>query len=116
MNKEDLDKAFNGQLIVTRAKDNWNTKEIEAREKTGKKYEHLFSNCKNLLFPWANDFDSLSVKQRRLLIKGELIRTYDSIPNILKTKLKEKLSLSTFSSKWYKLPSEDKTKLLKYII
>lgn len=64
----------------------------------------------------GDTFDHLNKFQRNILIKGELIRTYDALPNTEKTKIMRKLELSKFASKWYKLEPEDKKKLLNYVI
>lgn len=116
MNDIGLKDIFNKESIIQRARDFWHFKDETSKIKTGKKYEHLFGKNKSQMLPWTNDFDNLSPKQRILLIKGELIRTYDSLPNSDKTSLKNEMELSVFSSKWFKLPSKDKEKLLKYVI
>ena len=77
----------------------------------------IIFNEKNIsMCDWKNLFDFLSKQQQILLIKSELIRTYDALPNIDKTRIKKKFNLSTFASKWYKLPSSDKNKLLKFVL
>ena len=111
----ELKNIFNKESIFRRAKENWDYKDKESRIKSSHKYRHIFDKTKVLLTDWSEEFDKLSKKQQNLLIKGELIRTYDSLPNIDKTYIKNKFRLSVFSSKWYKLPNADKNKLIKIL-
>ena len=107
---------FNKKSINIRAKEHWDFKSEESRLKSGNKYNHIFIEKNISMCDWKNLFDFLSKQQQILLIKSELIRTYDALPNIDKTKIKKKFNLSTFASKWYKLPSSDKNKLLKFVL
>lgn len=104
------------ESIYSRTSDFWNTKTKEDKIKLIKKYKHIeqFKNTTN--DDWLKNFDELSKEQKVLLCKGELIRTYDALPNIMKTKLKRDNNLSTFSSKWFKLPKEDKVILLNTFV
>ena len=102
--------------IIERAKNKWNTKCREVRLMCGKKYRHIFDNLKLKTSPWENDFDHLEQSQKNILIKGELIRTYDNLPNSDKTTLKHFLGLEKFSGKWYKLTPSDKKILLNFIL
>lgn len=116
MGEVKLSDIFNKKSINNRAREYWDYKNEESKIKAGHKYSHIFDNKKVILQDWSNMFDNLSKPQQILLVKSELIRTYDALPNIDKTKLKNKFKLSTFASKWYKLPSSDKSKLLKYVL
>lgn len=102
--------------ITKRAKEHWNAKSKEEREKCGLKYMHFIKKFKLPYRTWDTDFDSLSNAQRNVIVKGELIRFYDELTNQSKTQIKNELKLSTFSSKWYKLPSSDKKTLLCSVI
>ena len=116
MSSINLFDIFNKSSINSRAKEDWDCKSDTLKLKASLKYKHIFEEKDVSLCDWTNLFDNLSRPQQILLIKSELIRTYDALPNIDKTKLKTKLKLSMFASKWYKLPSSDKNKLLKYVI
>lgn len=111
-----LNDIFNKKSIRHRAKEHWDFKSESSRIKSSNKYKHIFSNKNVILQEWNKTFDELSKPQQVLLVKSELIRTYDALPNIDKTKLKKQFSLSKFSSKWYKLPSSDKSKLLMFVL
>ena len=102
--------------IIERAKDKWNSRSSSERLKCSNKYHHILVKIGAQPKPWDEEFSKLSFRQKNILIKGELIRTYDSLSNQEKTKIKEKLGLSTFSSKWFKLPPSDKRKLLLEIL
>jgi len=102
--------------ILARAKLNWEKKNENARIRAGSKYKHFIKKHNLSVNDWSLDFDKLTKSQQNLIVKGELIRTYDLLPNINKTKIMRNFELSTFSSKWYKLPSEDKKILLNYVI
>ena len=102
--------------ISIRAKDKWNSKSEDSRLRASNKYKFLFEKFKKPAHDWSDTFDHLNKFQRNILIKGELIRTYDSLPNTEKTKIMRELELSKFSSKWYRLEPEDKKKLLNYVI
>jgi hypothetical protein len=112
----ELKDVFNKDSINNRAKEDWDYKDIKSRTYCGHKYNHIFDNSKVKLTDWSETFDKLTKPQQNILIKGELIRTYDGLSNKDKTKIKYKFGLSTFSSKWYKLPPCDKKVLLEYVI
>lgn len=111
-----LSEIFNKDAIEARARNFWDDKSSNARNKIGRKYNHLFIGAEDTLIPWDNNFNELLKVQKNLIVKGELIRTYDNLPNKDKTKLKNMFGLSVFSSKWFKLPSKDKELLLKFVI
>lgn len=111
-----LNDIFNKNSIKHRAKECWDYKSKASRLKRGNKYKHIFINRNTVIQDWSNTFDELSKPQQALLIKSELIRTYDALPNTDKTKIKNKFKLSKFESKWYKLPSSDKSKLLMFVL
>ena len=102
--------------IKNGAKQKWDTKTPELRVRSGNKYKFIVEKFHKKIKDWSLDFDDLSNFQKKILIKGELIRTYDSLPNSEKTKIKNELNLSKFSYKWYKLSSSDKKILLNYVI
>ena len=112
MNETILDKTD----ILERAKVSWDAKSDDAKEKAGKKYQHFLERYKLRTNSWTNNFENLTKFQQNILVKGELIRYYDSLPNKTKTEIMRVLRLSEFSSKWYKLPSNDKKKLLDHFV
>lgn len=107
---------FDPSSIKERARQKWNNKSEGKRLSDGKKYQFIFLKQKRPYHDWASSFDDLTKFQQNLIIKGELIRTYDALPNFIKTRIKKKTNLNTFSSKWYKLPSDDKKKLLDFVL
>lgn len=111
-----LDTILSHNSILERAELNWNSKNEKKRISSGRKYNHIFTKLKLPANDWKNNFDQLTNSQRSILIKGELIRTYDSLPNREKTTLKKEFGLSHFSSKWFKLSPEDKKILLKTVL
>ena len=112
MNSTILDKTE----ILARAKLWWNNKNCNDRNRVGFKYQHFLNKFKLKINDWSNDFENLSIHQKNIIIKGELIRTYDSLPNIIKTNIMHEFGLSSFSSKWYKLPGKDKKILLNFVL
>jgi len=102
--------------ILARAKLSWNNKSDSSKIKAGNKYQAFLEKFNLPTNDWLNDFDNLTKHQQNVIIKGELIRYYDSLPNIQKTYIMREFELSNFSSKWYKLSGADKKKLLNYII
>jgi hypothetical protein len=58
----------------------------------------------------------LDEPNQNVLIKGELIRTYDAMLISDKRKLCSEAMLSKFQTKWFKLTNDDKTKLLEYVL
>lgn len=111
-----LNDIFNQESVKKRAREHWNYKDENSRLLSGKKYNHIFIKHNMSMNDWRNEFDGLSSSQQKLLIKSEIIRTYDSLPNTDKSKIKSSFKLSIFASKWFKLPSEDKKKILKCMI
>jgi hypothetical protein len=103
-------------LIVKRAEEKWNSKAPSERIRSSHKYKHIFEKLNLPSVDWNNEFSKLSKSQTNILIKGELIRTYDSMPNREKTKIKNQFGLSTFSSKWFRLSPSDKKILLNSIL
>ena len=85
-----LSDVFNRTSIYLRAKEHWDFKCVKERLRCGKKYSHIFGDKDSSLVDWSNPFESLSLKQKKLIIKGELIRTYDSLPNIDKAYIQNK--------------------------
>ena len=108
--------ALNKVEILSRSKMKWDSKNKEDRIRVGSKYQHFLSKYKFKVNDWHNDFDCLTRRQQNVIVKGELIRTYDSLPNLEKTAIMRELGLTNFSSKWYKLSSEDKKILLNYVL
>ena len=113
-----LEDIFSSQSIKKRAEEAWNEKSQKEKQASASKYSHIIEKFhpKYVNCSWDKNFNELSKPQRVILTKGELIRTYDSLSNHDKTKVKNKLKLRIFGTKWYKLLSEDKQKLLKYVI
>ncbi len=107
---------LNKSDILARAKISWDGKSDEAKLRAGNKYQHFLDKYNFPTNDWLNSFDELSKHQQNVIVKGELIRFYDSLPNVQKTHIMRDFELSEFSSKWYKLPGIDKKKLLNYII
>ena len=102
--------------IVARAKEKWDAKPSAEKVRSSHKYKHIFEKLKLPSVNWDNEFSKLSKSQTNILIKGELIRTYDSMPNREKTKIKNHFGLSSFSSKWFRLSPSDKKILLNSIL
>lgn len=107
---------LNKTEILARAKLKWDEKDEATRIRAGSKYKHVFGKHKFPVNDWTHDFDDLTKFQQNVIVKGELIRTYDALANVAKTKIMRNFGLSTFSSKWFKLPGEDKKILLNYVI
>ena len=102
--------------IVERAKEKWNSKTLSEKIRSSHKYRHVFEKLNLPSVSWNNEFSKLSKSQANILIKGEVIRTYDSMSNKDKTKIKNEFGLSAFSSKWFRLPSSDKRILLNSVL
>lgn len=102
--------------IVENARAKWDAKTSEEKLSSGRKYRHIFERLSLPSSDWNSRFSELSRHQASILIKGELIRTYDTMPNSDKTRVKRRYGLTTFSSKWYRLPSVDKKTLLNSIL
>ena len=113
---DNLDSLLSHEAIIKRAEHKWNLKSSMDKIRCGRKYRHIFEKLNLPTTNWDNPFSSLSKRQMNILIKGELIRTYDSMLNIDKSHLKERFGLSSFSSKWFRLPSCDKKILLNTIL
>ena len=101
--------------VINDAISNWNDKTEVDKLSSGKKYQHAIRNNNNPI-DWLKPFDCLNERQRSIIIKGELIRLYDSLSNQSKTCIKRELGLSEFQSKWFKLNSEDKKILLNFVL
>ena len=115
-NECDLTSLLSVNEIYKRASGRWDSKTTDERLKTSLKYNHIFVKHKLEKSDWGNCFSELTKPQRNILLKGELIRTYDQMSNKDKSVLKKKLGLQTFSSKWFKLDSRSKKILLTSII
>jgi len=111
-----ITKILSQDTIIKKARENWNSKGSIEKTRCGQKYRHVFEKLKLPQVSWDNSFDNLSSGQMNILIKGELIRTYDSMPNKDKTRIKEHFGLSAFSSKWFRLSPSDKKILLNSIL
>lgn len=111
-----LKTIFSKDAIIQRAQEFWDYKTPKEKIKLVKKYKHISGIGEYTIDSWLTDFALLNHDQHTMIVKGELIRTYDSLPNIDKTRIKQMFKLSIFSSKWYKLPHKDKSKLLNYFL
>lgn len=112
----DISKVLSNEAIVRRAEEKWNKKDETKRIRAGNKYRHIFQRFRMPENDWRNKFSDLTESQKNILIKGELIRTYDSLPNLHKTVIKREIGLSSFSTKWFKLAPCDKKMLLSYVV
>ena len=115
MTDKTISNILSKRAIVCRAEKNWNDKDENKRISASNKYKHIFKKFHMKENDWRNDFADLSENQQSILVKGELIRTYDGLSNFKKTALKRHFGLSTFSTKWFKLPPSDKKILLTSI-
>lgn len=113
---DNVNTILSHDTIVKRAEEKWNSKSSTDKIRSGYKYRHIFEKLKLPSVDWDNAFSELSKSQVNILVKGELIRTYDSMSNKDKTRLKERFGLSSFSSKWFRLPSCDKKILLNSVL
>ena len=113
---ENTRNVLSRESIVERAKEKWNSKPSSEKLRSSHKYKHIFDKLNLPSVNWDNEFSKLSKSQTNILIKGELIRTYDSITNKEKTKIKNDFGLSAFSSKWFRLAPSDKKILLNSIL
>ena len=113
---ENISNLLSHTSIEKRASDRWNSKTVSERLHASSKYKHIFAKYKLPSNDWSNLFNELTSHQRNILLKGELIRTYDALANTDKTKIKREFGLSHFSSKWFKLSPQDKKTLLNSIL
>ena len=116
MTQDPLSTTMSVYNIRAEAQREWDKKTQEERLKKGKSYNHIFTQRKFKCNDWSLPFAKLTKRQRNILIKGSLIRKYDELDNQTKTWIKNKFELSSFASKWYRLPSADKQKILKAYI
>lgn len=115
-NNGNINNILSYSAIAERAREKWNSKVSTEKVRCGKKYHHIFEKLNLPQVNWDSQFEELSKSQTNILIKGELIRTYDSMANREKTKIKEHFGLSAFSSKWFRLPPCDKKVLLNSVL
>lgn len=113
---ENDSKILSRDSIINKAKEKWDNKKASDRLRSGSKYRHIFVKYNLPSNDWSVDFNKLNQHQKSVLLKGELIRQYDSLSNLDKTKIKRKFGLLHFSSKWFKLLPQDKKTLLNSIL
>lgn len=113
MNKELLD-IISYEAILKRTEDDWDCKTFKEKKRKGKKFTYVCKLYNVKDNNWILPFNSLSSFQKSLLIKGEVIRTYNALPNKDKTILKNYWNLHKFATKWYNLLSVDKITILKF--
>lgn len=113
---ENIESIISNRTIKKRAKERWDSKTPYEKLRTSFKYKHIFLKHNLPSSDWSNCFSKLTRQQRNILIKGELIRTYDALANSGKTFIKNKFGLSHFASKWFKLSPQDKKTLLNSIL
>lgn len=113
---ENIENVISNHTIKKRAKERWDAKTPSEKLRTSSKYKHIFVKHNLPTSDWSNCFSKLTKQQRNILIKGELIRTYDALANSDKTIIKNKFGLSHFASKWFKLSPQDKKTLLNSIL
>ena len=113
---ENIENILSTRSITNKASERWNRKTPSEKVRSSLKYKHIFVKHNLPSTDWSNNFSNLTKQQRNILIKGELIRTYDALANIDKTRIKQKFGLSHFASKWFKLSSKDKKILLNSVL
>lgn len=113
---EKIDNILSNQTVTKRASERWDRKTPAEKLRSSSKYKHIFVRHNLPTTDWSNSFSRLTKYQRNILIKGELIRTYDALANSDKTIIKKKFGLSHFASKWFKLSPHDKKILLNSIL
>lgn len=115
LNKE-LNNLLRKEAIEERAEFDWNCKTDNEKKQKGKKYAHIVSRLNLGLTEedWLNEYSLLSNFQKKLIFKGEVIRTYDALSSKDKTQLMKFWGLSKFSNKWHNLPYSDKNLILNY--
>ena len=108
-----IEDILDKEQIRERAANKWNSFSPIERLKKSQKYNHLgpFKNSE-----WVLDFDLLGQSKQNILIKGELIRTYDNMLISDRKKLTNEAHLSKFETKWVKFSPIDKEKLLNYVL
>ena len=116
MDRDNISFNLSCDAITRKAEKVWNSKDERKRLHAGRKYKHVFLKFHLPENDWRNDFSELTQCQKNIIIKGELIRTYDRLSNHNKTEIKKHFGLSSFSTKWFKLPPEDKKILLTSIL
>lgn len=110
-----IEDILDKKQVVARAKSKWDCLTIPERMNKGRIYRHIAINDNNLS-SWVDAFDNLDKQHQNILIKSELIRTYDSMLMSDKRKLSSEANLSKFKTKWFKFTNEDKTKLLNHVL
>ena len=110
-----LDDLLIRNYVSQRTREKWDREGDEYKECRGAKYAHIFKNPNNVL-NWKVDFSELSRGQQSVLMKREIINTYDLLSHEEKKKLQDKLNLSRSPNKWFNLPPKDKKKILKVIL
>lgn len=113
---ESIENILSTSTITKNASERWNRKTPSEKIRSSLKYKHIFVKHNLPTTDWSNNFSNLTRQQRNILIKGELIRTYDALANMEKTRIKQKFGLSHFASKWFKLSPQDKKILLNSVL
>ena len=113
---ENISNLLSRTSVEKRASERWDSKTVTERLRTSSKYKHIFTKYHLPSNDWSNIFNELTSQQKNILLKGELIRTYDALANKDKTKIKNNFGLSHFSSKWFKLSPQDKKTLLNSVL
>lgn len=114
--RDEINDYLSHNVITNKAEEKWNSKDEGKRIRAGNKYKHVFKKFNLPENDWKNDFSELTQSQKNIIIKGELIRTYDGLSNHRKTKIKRHFGLSKFSTKWFTLLPSDKKILLTSIL
>lgn len=107
---------FDSDGIYYTAKYSWDILSDDEKKRKGDKYakQDKISFIKNC--HWNVEFDALNDKQKKLLMKAVLINTYDSLDNVVKTRIMKEYGLSKFSSKWFRMPNIDRALLCSSVL
>lgn len=111
-----MDDIVNLSTLTKKAQTKWDELSISERLRNARKYKHIFTKLHLSTNPWDGAFSALSHDQQSILIKGELINLYNSLPFIEKERIKKGFNLSRTPNKWHRLPSIDKKRLLNGIL
>lgn len=104
-------------LIEAKAIVNWQMLPSIKKKQKSYKYNQVLTNqwrvdsTKN----WSCKYIDLTVEQKRLLLKKELINTYNALSEDDKLLLEQYLNLDKAAKEWVSLSSDDKKKLIQLI-
>ena len=112
--KKKLDDYVSLESIRKRAIENWDNKTVDEKRKKSERYKHVSEIYGYYGLKWNKSFLELNDFQQMVVMKAEIIRTYDMLNVYYRKVFNEYLGLEENAKKWHLLSFKSKNKIMEH--